>query len=130
MARGPGESLNGRDAAFASVVFRMVREHPFRPCSNWKRVDRAVRYLAGWNLAPAPDLVKPEWPKNGLRHSHASYAVASGASLDNLLFECAHTSKTEVLRSHYVGRASKKQATEFFAIRPGNDISEDQIDSK
>jgi integrase len=118
-----------------------LEKHPFQPCSNWKRVDRAVRYLAGWNLAPDPDLVKsewisknktirPDWPQNGLRHSHASYAVANGVSIDNLLFEFGHTSKTNVLRSHYVGRASKKQATEFFAIRPGAEIPKDQTDSK
>lgn len=109
-----------------------LAEYPFQPCPNWKRVDRAVRYLAGWDLAPDPDLVKPDWlqkdngprpdwPQNGIRHSHASYAVANGASIDNLLFEFGHTSKPDTLRSHYVGRASKRQAAAFFAIRPGYD---------
>jgi integrase len=116
-------------------------KYPFQPCANWKRVDRAVRYLAGWNLSPDPDLVKPEWiqkdkaprpdwPQNGLRHSHASYAVANGASIDTLLFEFGHTSKPDVLRSHYVGRASKKEAKEFFAIRPGDDKAKKQGEAK
>lgn len=118
-----------------------LTKYPFQPCSNWKRVDRAVRYLAGWNLSPDPDLVKPEWikmdkasrpdwPQNGLRHSHASYAVANGASIDTLLFEFGHTSKPDVLRSHDVGRASKKEAKEFFAIRPGDDRAKKQGEAK
>lgn len=116
-------------------------KYPFQPCANWKRVDRAVRYLAGWNLSPDPDLVKPEWiqkdkaprpdwPQNGLRHSHASYAVANGAGIDTLLFEFGHTSKPDVLRSHYVGRASKNEAKEFFAIRPGDDEPKKKLGAK
>lgn len=106
-----------------------LEKFPFAPCPNWRRVDRAVRYLAGWNLAPDPDLVKPalvtkdktprpDWPQNALRHSHASYAVASGASLETLLFEFGHTASPAVLRAHYVGKASKKSALEFYSIMP------------
>lgn len=108
-----------------------LAKHPFAPCPNWRRVDRACRYLAGWGVAPPPELVtvpepkkgeklppRPAWPPNALRHSHASYAVASGTSLETLLFEFGHTGNANVLRAHYVGKASKKQALEFFAIRP------------
>ena len=89
------------------------------------------RYLAGWAVAPPPELTTPEllkkqakkqprpsWPANGLRHSHATYAVAGGAALETLLFEFGHTGNANVLRAHYVGKASKKQALEFFAIMP------------
>ncbi len=117
-----------------------LTKYPFQPCANWKRVDRAVRYLAGWNLSPdklvIPEWIqkdkvpRPDWPQNGLRHSHASYAVANGASIDTLLFEFGHTSKPDVLRSHYVGRASKKQAAEFFAIRPGDHRAKKQGEAK
>jgi hypothetical protein len=82
-------------------------------------------------VAPPPELVtipevkpgekpkpRPAWPQNALRHSHASYAVASGTKLETLLFEFGHTGNANVLRAHYVGKASKKQALEFFAIRP------------
>jgi site-specific recombinase XerD len=108
-----------------------LAKHPFEPCPNWRRVDRACRYLAGWKLAPDADLVPAklvrdeeaeaaarEWPKNSLRHSHASYAVAAGVPLEALLFEFGHSGNPAVLRQHYVGRASKKQALEFFAIMP------------
>ena len=108
-----------------------LAKHPFEPCPNWRRVDRACRYLAGWNIAPDPDLVKlpdpkerdmlpprPDWPANALRHSHASYAIASGTALETLLFEFGHTGNANVLRQHYVGKASKKQALEFFRIMP------------
>jgi len=115
----------------SATLSAWLAKHPFAPCPNWRRVDRACRYLSGWNIAPDPDLVKlpkpkkgenlaprPDWPANALRHSHASYAIASGASLETLLFEFGHTGNANVLRAHYVGRASKKQALEFFAIVP------------
>ncbi len=108
-----------------------LSRYPFTPCPNWRRVDRACRYLAGWGVAPPPELVtihepkkreklppRPDWPSNALRHSHASYAIASGVALETLLFEFGHSGNANVLRSHYVGKASKKQALEFFAIRP------------
>ena len=108
-----------------------LAKHPFAPCSNWKRVDRACRYLAGWKLAPDPDLVPEklvrnkekqdacrEWPQNALRHSHASYAVAAGVSLESLLFEFGHAGSPALLRQHYIGRASKAAALQYFAIMP------------
>ena len=108
-----------------------LAKHPFEPCSNWRRVDRACRYLAGWGVAPPPELVtvpeskigeklppRPDWPSNALRHSHASFAIAAGTTLETLLFEFGHTGNANVLRAHYVGKASKKQALEFFAIMP------------
>lgn len=113
-----------------------LEKFPFAPCPNWRRVDRAVRYLAGWNLAPDPDLVRipendretaaetaarPDWPQNALRHSHASYSVVTGASIDELLFEFGHTASPAVLRAHYKGKASKKDALAYFAIAPAGE---------
>ena len=108
-----------------------LAKYPFAPCPNWKRIDRMCRYLAGWAVAPPPELTTPEllkkqakkqprpdWPANGLRHSHATYAVAGGAALETLLFEFGHTGNANVLRAHYIGKASKKQALEFFSIMP------------
>jgi integrase len=97
--------------------------YPFRPCPNWKPVDCALRRLAGWDVASSllespPDPSRGRWPQNALRHSHASYAIAAGEPLEKLLFEFGHVGGVEVLRKHYVGRASKKQAEEFFALRP------------
>ena len=71
---------------------------------------------------PKPTLGR--WPQNALRHSHASYAVASGVPLESLLFEFGHAGNPTLLRQHYVGRASKKQALEFFAIRPEGETDE------
>lgn len=63
--------------------------------------------------------VRPKWPQNALRHSHASYAIASGSvPVEGLLFEFGHTATVDVLRGHYVGRASKRDAGEFFRILP------------
>jgi site-specific recombinase XerD len=106
-----------------------LERYPFAPCPNWKRTDRACRYMAGFKLVPDPDLVKPNmidlererkpWPQNAMRHSHASYAVANGVSLETLLFEFGHSDdKPAVLRAHYVGRASKRDALAYYAISP------------
>lgn len=38
--------------------------------------------------------------------------------LESLLFEFGHTTNPAVLREHYVGRASKKDAIAFFTIGP------------
>jgi integrase len=120
-----------RHITLSKTLAAWLAKHPFEPCPNWRRVDRACRYLAGWGVAPPPELVtvpepqkgeklppRPDWPSNALRHSHATYAVASGTALETLLFEFGHTGNANVLRAHYVGRASKKQALEFFAIMP------------
>ena len=100
-----------------------LEAHPFAPCPNWQRIDRACRRLAGWELAAAllTDPPKPHrgpWKQNALRHSHASFAIAAGLPIEALLFEFGHSGGTELLRKNYVGRASKKQAIEFFKIAP------------
>jgi site-specific recombinase XerD len=109
-----------------------LARYPFEPCSNWRRVDMACRRLAGWaveseflnekvaagELKKLPKTPRGDWPQNVLRHTHASYAVASGTKLETLLFEFGHSGSAKVLREHYVGRASKKAALEFLGIRP------------
>jgi integrase len=100
-----------------------LKIYPFVPCSNWRHVDCAVRRLAGWNVSAAlleepPEPTRGKWPQNALRHSHASYAIASGILLESLLFEFGHVGGVDVLRKHYLGRATKVQAADFFAIGP------------
>jgi integrase/recombinase XerD len=109
-----------------------LKAHPFTPCSNWRETSTACRRLAGWDvvsvilnervrvksMAPLSKPTRGRWPQNALRHSHASYAIAAGTALETLLFEFGHTGSANVLRAHYVGKASKRQALEFFAIMP------------
>lgn len=109
-----------------------LKKHPFEPCPNWRETSAAVRRLAGWDVVSVilnervrvktmktlKESTRGRWPQNALRHSHASYAIASGTALETLLFEFGHTGTANVLRVHYVGRASKKQALEFFAVMP------------
>lgn len=119
-----------------------LARYPFAPCSNWRETSAAVRRLAGWDVSsrilreridagkmePMPEPTRGTWPQNVLRHSHASYAVASGIALESLLFEFGHVGKPDVLRQHYLGRASKKQALEFFAIAPaGEEITRMEV---
>jgi integrase len=121
-----------RHITLSPTLAAWLVRYPFEPCPNWRRVDRACRRLAGWSVAAdllpemlkagkidcIPDPVRGAWPQNGLRHSHASYAVAAGVPLESLLFEFGHTGNPSVLRTHYVGRVSKKESAAFFAIAP------------
>jgi integrase len=96
---------------------------PFEPVANWPRVDRAVRRLAGWELAAdlltdPPPAHRGKWKQNAMRHSQATYAIASGIGPESLLFEFGHVGTTDLLREHYYGRASMKAALAFFALRP------------
>ena len=115
----------------SATLAAWLKKYPFAPCPNWRRVNQVCRHLAGWDVAPDPAFftpseipagekapARPPWPQNAMRHSHASYSVASGVPLETLLFEFGHTGSVNVLRSHYVGRASKKQALAYFALRP------------
>jgi site-specific recombinase XerD len=106
-----------------------LSRYPFQPCPEWEKVNAACRYLAGWKVTPDAATLKahplaedyqsrPAWPQNVLRHSHASYAVASGTPIDSLLFEFGHVGKVDVLREHYIGKVSKKSALAYFAIMP------------
>jgi len=54
--------------------------------------------------------------KNGLRHSFVTYAAAWYESLEKAAMVAGHD--TEVMRAHYLGLATKKQAQEWFAIDP------------
>ncbi len=104
-----------------------LEKHPFAPCDNWRQIDKACRRLTGWAVESRL-LKKPKkptlgaWPQNALRHSHASYAVAFGVKLETLLFEFGHSGNSNLLRQHYVGKASKKEAIAYHAILPDPDL--------
>lgn len=112
-----------RHITLSPTLAAWLKSYPFGPVPNWDKVSAAVRRLAGWKvesplLDKPPEPTRGPWPQNVMRHSHASYAIASGARLETLLFEFGHTGTPSVLRAHYVGKASKKAALAFFAIRP------------
>jgi len=100
-----------------------LEAHPFQTLPNWIRVDKACRRLAGWNLVAdlltdPPEPTRGTWPQNALRHSHASYSIAAGKPLESLLFEFGHTGGPTLLKQHYVGRVSKREAIAYFKIAP------------
>lgn len=91
---------------------------------NWERKESAVRRLAGWRVwsnlvepnTPPEDL--PTWPQNALRHTHASVALATGATLEDLTFSFGHTGGSAMLKQHYAGAISKKEALAIRRIGP------------
>lgn len=112
-----------RHISLSPTLGAWLKAYPFEPVPNWNQVSAAVRRLAGWKvesrlLDQPPEPTRGLWQQNVMRHSHASYAIASGAKLETLLFEFGHTGSPAILRAHYVGKASKKDALKFFSIRP------------
>ncbi|MFC7335758.1 tyrosine-type recombinase/integrase [Haloferula chungangensis] len=91
--------------------------------ANWVEVSKLVRRRAGWNvvarlLAKPPKPTRGPWPKNVARHTCASILVATGEPLETLIFQFGHTGGHDLLRRHYVGRMTKKQALEILSIGP------------
>ena len=102
--------------------------------ANWREKFDGVRRLAGFRLsARILDKVKPvgarvwpprlpknatEWPQNALRRTHATAAIASGKTVDDLIFEFGHTGGSEMLLSHYVGVYRPREAVAFWSIGP------------
>jgi integrase len=92
--------------------------------ANWRRKEMAVRRLAGWRVwcditepREAPEDL-PEWPQNALRHTAASVALAMGKPIETLIFEHGHTEGVTTLKSHYIGRMTKKDALAIMSIGP------------
>ena len=121
-----------------------IEVHPFTPCPNWREVHDACRRLAGWDVASRilsdrvatgkleaiPQATRGTWPQNVLRHSFASYAIAKGISLPEMLFTFGHVGGENLLRSNYAGRVTKKAALQYFAIRPaGSEAAGAQLET-
>ena len=117
-----------RNISLNPTLAAWLKAHPFQKCTDWPRTLAAVKHLAGFKTWVAPRVLKvlPDplaspptpWKQNCLRHSHASYAVAAGTPLEGLLFEFGHSGNPSILRRHYVGRTSKREALEYFSLRP------------
>jgi site-specific recombinase XerD len=121
-----------RHITLSPTLAAWIEVHPFTPCPNWREVHDACRRMAGWDIAARilaerveagklkamPKPTRGRWPQNVLRHSFASYAIAGGATLEEMLFTFGHSGGPALLRSNYVGKVTKKAALEFFAIRP------------
>lgn len=56
------------------------------------------------------------WPDNALRHSAISYKLAMTGNLPQIAYESGNS--PDVIRRHYNGLATAKQAATFFALAP------------
>jgi len=91
--------------------------------ANWADVSKAVRRLAGWNVAARlledpPNPTRGVWPPNACRHTCASVQVAIGTPLEDLIFKFGHTGGHDLLRAHYVSRLTKKDALAILSTGP------------
>ena len=57
------------------------------------------------------------WPNNALRHSGISYLLASTQNLSLVEYQAGNSAS--VIRQHYDGLASAKDAKKFFSLDPG-----------
>lgn len=91
---------------------------------NWRRKEIAVRRRAGWRVWSSlvepnkPPKTLPEWPQNALRHTHATVALATGATLEDLTFSFGHTGGSAMLKQHYAGAITKREAVAIKRIGP------------
>ncbi|WP_411844996.1 hypothetical protein AAFN60_13985 [Roseibacillus persicicus] len=97
--------------------------YPWEEISRWTDIDAAVRRLAGWDVSSSllknpPTPTRGKWPQNCLRHSNATYSLNFGVPIETLLFEFGHVGGVDLLKRHYLGRATKQQAEAFFSMRP------------
>lgn len=58
------------------------------------------------------------WPRDGTRHSFASYAVALTSDVGQVSLWLGHEGSPAMLHRHYRGVVSRLDAAAFFALRP------------
>ena len=90
------------DPQISYPLFREARRTAFEVL---KRADTA-----------APNL--QEWPHNALRHSFASYRMASVDSAAQVAEECGHS--VQILKKHYRELVTKKEAEGWFGVLPAD----------
>jgi hypothetical protein len=83
---------------------------PFKPTSA-----KALELLKDPKTGkPRKDLIP--WPENVLRHSGISYNLATDSNLARVAYESGNS--PDVIKKHYNGLATNKEAQAFFAIMP------------
>ncbi len=142
--KGVAKKRSRRHITSSDTLATWLKYYPFKPCPNWCEVNAACRRLAGWDvqstilnrridagkMVPLAPPKRGKWPQNAIRHSHATYAVASGMPIDRLLFEFGHSGDVDLLKKHYAGRTSRKMALEYLAIAPkGKEIEALEIEA-
>jgi integrase len=91
--------------------------------ANWTDVSKSVRRRAGWDvaarlLADPPKPTRGAWPANACRHTCASVQVAIGTPLETLTFAFGHSGGHDLLKKHYVGRMTRKDALAILSVAP------------
>lgn len=136
--KGVAKKRSRRHITSSATLATWLKYYPFKHCANWCEVNAACRRLAGWDvqstilnrrikagkMKPLPSPKRGKWPQNAIRHSHATYAVASGMPIQRLLFEFGHSGDVDLLKKHYAGRATMKQALAYLAIAPKGKVIE------
>ncbi|MCQ2439387.1 MAG: site-specific integrase [Oscillospiraceae bacterium] len=92
--------------AFIEGVPSGARRGKIAP-ANWSRKQKAVRRAAG--LSGRQDTA---------RHSFASYALAAGEPVHEVMSDMGHTQKSTVIYTNYRAAASPSSARDYWSITP------------
>jgi integrase len=93
---------------------------------NWVNTSKVARRKAGWAVVTQPPLSGLEdpkrgsWPQNCMRHTCASIQVAIGKPLEDLIFSFGHSGGSNLLKQHYLGQLTKKDALKILSIGPND----------
>jgi len=123
-----GEAIKLFLATRDGLRLHTIRGYGWYLGPNWLNTSKIARRRAGWDLSlphipkglALPPITRGAWPKNVCRHTCASTQIAIGTPLDDLNFKFGHSGGSKLLKSHYIGRMTKKQALEILSIGPKN----------
>lgn len=82
-------------------------------------VNRSAQRAAGFVRESRGKWVRSRpWPVDAMRHSFATYAVATGHDMSTVALWLGHGSSLKMLHDHYRGLATAAEAKRFWAIGP------------
>ncbi len=93
--------------------------------ANGRKLHEATRRKAGFGTPGSETPQEKEksiklrqWPKNALRHSYASYHLATHLNAAELVINMGHSDDAATVFNHYRGIVKPNQAKAFWSIMP------------
>lgn len=103
-----------RTGLIAPKAFNFRRERLLARCGF--RVKARISNNGGDTVMPIGGQPRWDWPRNGLRHTYCSFAVAHLRNLDEVALRAGNS--VRVLRRDYVSAVSAKEGDEYFSLYP------------
>jgi len=126
------KSARSRLIPISDNLANWLKDHAKRQGSVWpeshqhgRELMEAAHLTAGFGTKQQVEDAKAKgkellnWPKNGLRHSYATYHLAFHENASALALYMGHTN-TQLIFAHYRLPVLKEVATEYWSILPSN----------